>query len=127
MLVRQRPGTASGVVFVMIEDESGIANLVVWPQVFESNRHTVMGARLLGVWGRVQREGLVIHLVAEELHDWSEMLDQIALAERLDPPVARADEVGTGAGDHRLIAPEARATHVRAAAPVLKIASRDFR
>jgi transposase len=91
-----------------------------------NNRHTVMGAHLLGVRGRVQREGLVIQLVAEELHDWSEMLDQIVLAERLEPPVARADEVRGGAGDHRIIVPEARATHVRAAAPAVKIASRDF-
>jgi error-prone DNA polymerase len=57
VLVRQRPGTASGVVFVTIEDESGIANLVVWPQIFDSNRRVVIGSRLLGVRGRVQRAG----------------------------------------------------------------------
>jgi error-prone DNA polymerase len=71
VLVRQRPGTASGVVFVTIEDECGIANLVVWPKVFETHRRTVMGARLLAVSGHVQREGLVIHLVADRLWDWS--------------------------------------------------------
>ena len=75
VLVRQRPGTASGVVFVTIEDEHGIANLVVWPKVFEAHRRIVMGSRLLGVRGHVQREGLVIHLVAEELWDWSAELD----------------------------------------------------
>ncbi len=78
VLVRQRPGTASGVVFVTIEDEHGIANLVVWPKVFEAHRRIVMGSRLLGVRGHVQREGLVIHLVAEELWDWSAELDSIS-------------------------------------------------
>ncbi len=126
VLVRQRPGTASGVVFVTIEDESGIANLVAWPQVFESNRRTVMGARLLGARGRVQREELVIHVVAEALHDWSALLDQIALAERLEPAVGRADEARGGSDDHRVKVPEARATHVRATSPGIKIASRDF-
>ena len=56
VLVRQRPGTASGVVFVTLEDEFGIANLVVWPKVFEAHRRIVMGARLLGVAGKVQRD-----------------------------------------------------------------------
>ncbi len=56
VLVRQRPGTASGVVFVTIEDEHGIANLVVWPKVFEAHRRIVMGSRLLGVRGQIQRE-----------------------------------------------------------------------
>jgi error-prone DNA polymerase len=82
VLVRQRPGTASGVVFVTIEDEHGIANLVVWPKVFEAHRRIVMGSRLLGVRGHVQREGLVIHLVAEELWDWSAELDQFQRSTR---------------------------------------------
>jgi error-prone DNA polymerase len=126
VLVRQRPGTASGVVFVTIEDESGIANLVVWPGVFEDNRRTVMGARLLAVRGRVQREGLVIHVVAEELRDWSGLLDGIADADPLQPPLARADERFSGPGGSWVAVPEARATHVRATAPGIKIASRDF-
>src|SRR4030095_828109 len=78
VLVRQRPGTASGVVFVTIEDEHGVANLVVWPKIFEAHRRIVMGSRLLGVRGRVQREGLVIHLVAEQLWDWSAELDSLS-------------------------------------------------
>ena len=52
VLIRQRPGTASGVVFVTLEDEFGIANLVVWPAVFETYRRIVMGARLMGARGR---------------------------------------------------------------------------
>ena len=78
VLIRQRPGTASGVVFVTLEDEFGIANLVVWPSVFETYRRIVMGARMMGARGTVQREGIVIHLVVEQLWDWSADLDRIA-------------------------------------------------
>ena len=85
VLVRQRPGTASGVVFVTIEDEQGIANLVVWPRVFDAHRRIVMGSRLLAVRGRVQREGLVIHLVAEQLWDWSAELEFHRRHRRLPP------------------------------------------
>ena len=85
-----------------------------------------MGARLLAVRGRVQREGLVIHVVAEELRDWSELLDGIADAAPLQPPLARADERFSGPGGSWVAVPEARATHVRATAPGIKIASRDF-
>ena len=63
--MRQRPGTAKGVVFITLEDETGIANIVVWPKVFEKNRRTVMTAQFLEVRGRIEREGLVIHVVAE--------------------------------------------------------------
>ncbi|MFV3131880.1 error-prone DNA polymerase [Niveispirillum sp. KHB5.9] len=70
-LVRQRPGTASGVIFVTLEDETGIANLVVWNSVMERFRRTLMTATLMGVRGRLQREGDVIHVVAERLIDLS--------------------------------------------------------
>jgi error-prone DNA polymerase len=147
VLVRQRPGTASGVVFVTIEDECGIANLVVWPKVFEAHRRIVMGSRLLGVRGRVQREGLVIHLVAEQLWDWSAELDSIADIDEFQLPRGRGDEVRTDPGDRRVPArlpvPEANATRHRAGKgppaksdydrsrivldrPKIKIASRDF-
>ncbi|MBJ7418590.1 MAG: error-prone DNA polymerase, partial [Niveispirillum sp.] len=71
VLVRQRPGTASGVIFVTLEDETGIANLVVWPSVLERFRRTLMTATLMGVRGRLQRDGEVIHVVAEKLFDLS--------------------------------------------------------
>src|ERR1700731_1925012 len=71
VLIRQRPGTASGVIFVTIEDETGVANLIVWPGIFEAYRRIVLGASLLGCTGRLQREGLVIHVVAERLVDLS--------------------------------------------------------
>jgi error-prone DNA polymerase len=74
VLVRQRPGTAQGVVFMTLEDETDIANVIVWPKVFEKNRRTVMTARFLAVRGRLQRAGLVIHVVAENFVDLSVML-----------------------------------------------------
>jgi error-prone DNA polymerase len=71
VLVRQRPGTSKGVVFMTLEDETDIANIIVWPKVFEKNRRTVMTARFLAVRGRLQRAGLVIHVVAESFADLS--------------------------------------------------------
>src|SRR3546814_8082321 len=68
ILVRQRPGSAKGVMFITIEDETGIANLIVWPRMFEENRRVVMGARLLGIYGQVQREGAVVHVISSEEH-----------------------------------------------------------
>jgi error-prone DNA polymerase len=80
VLIRQRPGSAKGVVFITIEDETGIANLVVWPDVFEKQRKIVMGARLMAVHGIVQRDpdSEVIHVVARRLEDHSHMLRQLA-------------------------------------------------
>jgi error-prone DNA polymerase len=77
VLVRQRPGTAKGVIFITLEDETGIVNVVVWPKVFENNRRVVMTAQFLLVRGRIQREGLVIHVVAEELIDLSDELKRL--------------------------------------------------
>jgi error-prone DNA polymerase len=74
VLVRQRPGTASGVIFATIEDETGIANLILWPPVFEAYRREALGASLLGCVGRLQREGIVTHIVAEKLLDLSPRL-----------------------------------------------------
>jgi error-prone DNA polymerase len=139
VLVRQRPGTASGVVFVTIEDEHGIANLVVWPKVFDAHRRIVMGSRLLGVRGKIQREGegdyVVIHLVAEQLWDWSTDLDRIAdIDEAFRLTSGRGDEVRTDPGDRRMAVPEANATRHRSSRtvpaaldrPKIRIASRDF-
>jgi error-prone DNA polymerase len=71
VLVRQRPGTSKGVVFMTLEDETDIANIIVWPKVFAKNRRTVMTARFLAVHGRLQRAGLVIHVVADGFVDLS--------------------------------------------------------
>ncbi|GJD59283.1 error-prone DNA polymerase [Methylobacterium dankookense] len=74
VLTRQRPGTAKGVVFLTLEDETGIANVIVWRKVFEANRRAAMTARFLAVQGRVQRAGAVVHLIAERFRDLTEEL-----------------------------------------------------
>ena len=78
VLVRQRPGTAKGVVFVTIEDETGIANCVVWSKVMERYRRVLMGARLLLVQGRLQKHGSIIHVVVDHLKDWTPHLLRLA-------------------------------------------------
>ena len=94
VLVRQRPGSAQGVVFMTIEDETGVANSVIWPKVLERERKVVMGARLVVVHGRVQRHEDIIHVVAERLEDRSDWLTLLTEdAEALSLPVANADEV----------------------------------
>jgi error-prone DNA polymerase len=77
VLVRQRPGTSKGVVFMTLEDETDIANIIVWPKVFAENRRTVMTARFLAVRGRLQRAGLVIHVVAQSFVDLSADLSSL--------------------------------------------------
>jgi len=76
VLIRQRPGSAKGVCFITLEDETGIANLVVWPDVFEKQRKIVMGARLVAVAGIIQKDpdDGVIHVIARRLEDDSHML-----------------------------------------------------
>ncbi|WP_020187903.1 error-prone DNA polymerase [Methylopila sp. 73B] len=93
VLVRQKPGSAKGVVFMTIADETGVANAVVWPTVLLRFRREVMAARLIQVEGRVQRspEGIV-HLVAERLVDRTHELSRLS-SRQLEPPLARADEV----------------------------------
>jgi len=77
VLVRQRPGTAKGVVFMTLEDETGIANIVVWRDAFEANRRLVMTSSFLIVHGQVQKEGEVIHVVAERFTDLSHRLSEL--------------------------------------------------
>ena len=90
VLVRQRPGSARGVVFATVEDETGTANVVVWPKILERHRSIVLGAAVLGVYGHIQRspEG-VVHLVAERIENRSGMLRAM---EAVGMP-ARADEL----------------------------------
>lgn len=94
VLVRQRPGSAKGVVFMTMEDESGVANAVVWPNVLERFRKVVMGARLIQIRGRIQRHDDIIHVVAERLEDRSQWLMLLnASAQDVVMPLAPADEV----------------------------------
>lgn len=77
VLVRQRPGTAKGVIFLTLEDETGTCNVIVWKSVYERFRRAIIAGRLLRVTGRVQRQGPVTHLVAEKVEDISPMLDAL--------------------------------------------------
>src|SRR5690606_34040224 len=90
VLVRQRPGSAKGVVFVTIEDETAIANLVIWKQMLDKYRHVVLGAAMIGVRGRVQQEGDVVHIVAHHLTDLSPLLASVGSRGSGDA-VTRAD------------------------------------
>ncbi len=92
VLIRQRPGSAKGVCFITLEDETGTANLVVWPKVMEAFRRVVMQARLLVIEGYVQRDVEIVHVVAERLEDRSDALGRLAPA-ALAPQMSRADEV----------------------------------
>jgi error-prone DNA polymerase len=78
VLVRQRPGTAKGVIFLMLEDETGIANTIVWARTFEVFRQIVLGARLIGVTGKLQKQSGVIHIIADRLDDLTPMLRRLS-------------------------------------------------
>jgi error-prone DNA polymerase len=80
--VRQRPGTANGVLFITLEDETGQVNVIVWPSLVEKFRKEALGAATLGVYGVWQREGEVKHLVANRLVDMTRLLGGIATSSR---------------------------------------------
>lgn len=75
VILRQRPGTAKGVIFLTLEDETGVVNVIVWRKVFQAFRRAVIAGRLLRVTGRVQRAHGVTHVIAERVEDISPMLD----------------------------------------------------
>lgn len=77
VLVRQRPGTAKGVIFITLEDEFGVCNVVVWQKIYQTYRRAVIAGRLLRITGRIQRESGVTHVVAEHVEDISPMLDEL--------------------------------------------------
>ncbi|MFC3692267.1 MULTISPECIES: error-prone DNA polymerase [Methylopilaceae] len=133
VLVRQRPGSAKGVMFITLEDESGVANLVVWPSVFEKNRRTILSAGMIAVYGRVQREGEVVHLVAQRLTNLSAELASVGERDGEFPlPHGRGDEV------HRGSTPDPRGQRSTGLRPrdiyvpdlhldTIKVKTRDFR
>ena len=90
VLVRQKPGSAKGVCFITLEDETGVANLVIWPKLFKHFRSVIMAARLLVVHGQVQTDGRVIHIVADRLEDRSDRLDGLSDVS-LPPITTRGD------------------------------------
>ncbi|MDQ1159565.1 error-prone DNA polymerase [Sphingomonas sp. SORGH_AS 950] len=77
ILVRQKPGSAKGVLFITIEDETGIANGILWPDRFEAQRRTVMSASMVGLKGRVQKEGEVIHVICDRIVDHGDLLHRV--------------------------------------------------
>jgi error-prone DNA polymerase len=93
VLVRQRPGTAKGVIFMTLEDEAGVANVIVWPKAFERLRATVIGARFVAVSGKLQNEAGVIHIIAERMEDLTPMLGQLSEKGRTIDALVPADEV----------------------------------
>jgi error-prone DNA polymerase len=97
VLVRQRPGSAKGVMFLTMEDETGAANVVVWVKIFEKFRRVLLSSAMLGVRGRIQREGEVVHLVAHDLTDLSAELASVGNREAPFPlPHGRGDQAHHG-------------------------------
>ena len=91
VLIRQKPGSAKGVCFITLEDETGVVNVVVWRRVFARFRAPIMSARLLDVRGRVETDGRAIHVVAHHIRDRSDALGRLA---------DEAMPATTGRGDH---------------------------
>ncbi len=99
VLVRQKPGSAKGVLFVTIEDETGIANLIIWPSVFERQRRLILSAGMIACHGQVQREGDVIHVIAQTLTDLSALLRSVGQRnEAISLRSGRGDQVKHGGG-----------------------------
>ena len=122
VLVRQRPGSAKGVIFMTLEDESGTVNVVVWPNILETYRRAVLGARLALVRGKVQRAGEIVHLVAARVEDLTHWLDLLTPEQGSAQPAA--DSAGGGAhGGRRPAASPARHPRNQRVIPN----SRDFR
>ncbi|PZU72659.1 MAG: error-prone DNA polymerase [Brevundimonas sp.] len=127
VLVRQKPGSAKGVMFITIEDETGVANLVIWPSLYEQQRRVVLGTSLLVVDGKVQREGEVVHIVAQRLHDGSDLLASLGRRGEFRLPHGRGDEVYHGS------APDARTPKARdiyipdLSLEGIRVRTRDFR
>ena len=106
VITRQRPGTASGVIFLTLEDEAAVSNVVVWPKVFEKFRKSVMAGRLLRIHGRLQREGPVTHVIATTIEDHSYLLDTlgdpVSAGGTIDPTQDSMDEARRPVHENRI-------------------------
>ncbi len=124
VITRQRPGTASGVIFLTLEDETGVSNVVVWPKMYEKYRAAVIGGRLLKVRGRLEKEGIVVHLIAEHIEDCSRELSLLGHPDdsALGQTTSKTDEVPVHLKSDT---PRPRAFHPREQAKKL-FPSRDF-
>jgi error-prone DNA polymerase len=126
VLVRQRPGTASGVIFATLEDETGVANVIIWPKVFEKYRQVVLASRVMGVTGRLQREGTVIHVIAEKIEDLSHELSILSSSHHEGVEnIANGDAVKHVPRDPIQVGEENRREKAARAAAILP-RSRDF-
>ena len=114
VLIRQRPGSAKGVCFITLEDETGVVNLVIWPDMMERYRKVVMGARLMEVTGRLEMDDEVLHVIVAKMTDASDRLTMLS-DDLLSPQISRADEVNrplrTMSGVKQQIAGPAPARH----------------
>jgi error-prone DNA polymerase len=130
VLVRQRPGSTN-VTFVTIEDETGIANAIIWQQKFEAQRRIVLSAAMISVKGKLQREGEVIHVIADRLEDHTPLLHSVGALDFPHRP-GRGDGAIHGGSD-----PRDRAAHrprdlhpapvgTRPVESAIQIKSRDF-
>ncbi|QIE42433.1 OB-fold nucleic acid binding domain-containing protein [Meridianimarinicoccus aquatilis] len=111
VMLRQRPGTAKGIIFITLEDETGTVNVIVWKQIYEQFRRAVIAGRLLRVTGRLQCEGPITHVIAETVEDISPMLDRLLDRDdavgTLRPEMARAgDQPGRTYPDRHIPAPD---------------------
>ena len=105
VITRQRPGTASGVIFITLEDDGATSNVIVWPKVFRKFRKEVMAGRLLRIQGQLQREGVVTHVIASRIEDFSFLLDRLGDAGSADgvtnPAFSASDGIKRSAPDSR--------------------------
>jgi error-prone DNA polymerase len=134
VLVRQKPGSAKGVMFMTIEDETDVANIIVWPSLFEKQRRLILSSGMIGVRGRFQREGGVTHLIAEHLIDLTDLLRSVG--DRDDPfsmRHGRGDEAKIGTRDRLregsreiVIPPAAELPEQSVEVPSIRVAVRDF-
>jgi error-prone DNA polymerase len=134
VLVRQKPGSAKGVTFMTIEDETDVANLVIWSTVFEKHRRLILSSGMIGCRGRLQREGGVTHLIAEHFIDLSGLLRSVAERDgELHFRSGRGDESKIGTRDRLRIGPMETTLppeihgYDRESTPAIKVATRDFK
>ena len=135
ILVRQKPGTAKGVTFMTIEDETEVANLVIWSSVFEKHRRLILSSGMIGCRGRLQREGEVTHLIAEHFVDLSDLLRSVGHRDQAFPSrFGRGDEARVGPRDRLregpteiVDAPISEGLEQEVEAPAIRVATRDFR
>jgi len=113
VVTRQRPGTASGVIFLTLEDETGVSNIIVWSKMFEKYRSEVMAGRLLRIHGKLQREGIVTHIISHRIEDVSHLLDTLgAGSDKIYPAYDNADHVRSPVNSSTTISKNREASHV---------------